>query len=405
MANRTVFRGETHYAFAPIDGRGETRFTSPYGITVDSKGVLYVADTGNNRIQKVLQDGTVTTVAGSPRRGEEGGFADGPALAARFYNPTGITIDGEGVLYIADTMNNHIRKVLPDGTVSTIAGSHEIGREGGFADGPGFAARFNLPQGITIDKKGVLYVADTGNNRIRKILQDGTVTTIAGSEDGFADGPGLAARFSQPRGITIDGEGVLYIADYRNHRIRKVLQDGTVGTIAGSEAGFADGQGAAARFYYPQNITIDKEGVLYVADTLNRRIRKVLQNGTVSWMVGIGTDAEFLARGRPDIRFYNPNGIVIDSKGVLYVSDTDMNQIWKITPQIDRANAMMAQQLYRNSPLEGTEDRARLPGNLMALIGTYAGVDPGRTIGSRIRPGKARRTRRIRKTRKTRRRL
>jgi DNA-binding beta-propeller fold protein YncE len=154
--------------------------------------------------------------------------------------------------------------------VSTIAGGEE-----GFADGKGSAAQFYHPAGIAIDAVGNLYVADFGNSRIRKVTPKGEVSTIAGSKIGFADGSGNAAQFFSPSGIAIDAAGNLYVADTYNHRIRKVTPKGEVSTIAGSEEGFADGQGSAAQFNIPFGIAIDAAGNLYVAAAFNHRIRKI----------------------------------------------------------------------------------------------------------------------------------
>ena len=271
----TLAGGEEGFA----DGKGSVvRFDHPHGIALDTAGNLYVADSFNNRIRKVTPNGEVSTLAGDGERS----FADGKGSAAQLNEPNGLTIDATGNLYVADTWNARIRKVTPDGEVTTFAGGVDDGySEGDFADGQGRNARFYDPFDITIDAEGILYVADSGNQRIRKVTPDGVVTTLAGGNNegkrSFADGKGNNARFFWPSGIAVDAAGNLYVADTDNQRIRKVTPDGVVTTLAGSgEKGFADGEGSSARFCRPRGITIDAEGNLYVADSGNHRIRKIV---------------------------------------------------------------------------------------------------------------------------------
>jgi sugar lactone lactonase YvrE len=244
---------------------GDAEFCFPNGIASDAAGNLYVADTANDRIRKITPAGEVSTIAGGVH-----GFADGIGGDARFKLPSGIASDAAGNLYVADTANDRIRKITPAGEVSTLAGD-----EYGFADGVGSDARFKLPFGITSDAAGNLYVADHYNNRIRKITPAGVVSTIAGSEEGFADGIEGDARFHRPTGIVVDAAGNLYVADSGNDRIRKITQAGVVSTLAGGEEGLADGVGSDARFNEPRGIAIDAAGNLYVADYGNDRIRKI----------------------------------------------------------------------------------------------------------------------------------
>jgi sugar lactone lactonase YvrE len=243
-------------------------FNLPRGITTDGTN-LYVADKGNEKIRKiVISTGEVTTLAGSGATGS----TDATGTAASFYSPTGITTDGTN-LYIADAGNNKIRKiVISTAVVTTLAGSGVAGS----TDATGTSASFNYPRGITTDGTN-LYVADTWNNKIRKIeISTGVVTTLAGSgATGSTDATGTSASFNSPRGITTDGTN-LYVADYNNHKIRKiVISTAVVTTLAGSGvAGSTDATGTSASFNYPEGITTDGTN-LYVADRNNNKIRKI----------------------------------------------------------------------------------------------------------------------------------
>ncbi|PKF72292.1 T9SS type A sorting domain-containing protein [Chryseobacterium sp. PMSZPI] len=247
------------------DGNGTAaQFKNPSWLCSDSNGNLYISDNANHRIRKITPQGQVSTLAGSTS-----GYADGIGTAAQFNSTSGICIDGSGNLYVSDYDNHRIRKITPQGQVSTFAGSTQ-----GYVDGLGTAAQFNNPTGIAIDPSENLYVADSNNHRIRKITPQGQVSTLAGSTSGYADGSGTTAQFYYPYGIAIDPSGNLYVSDHINNRIRKVTQQGQVTTVAGSTEGNADGSGTAAQFKLPSGIIINT-GNLYVADNGNHRIRKI----------------------------------------------------------------------------------------------------------------------------------
>ena len=240
------------------------------GIAIDGSGNLYVADSNNNMIRKITSAGVVTTLAGSITSGH----ADGTGAAASFYNPFGVAVDGSGNLYVGDTRNHMIRKITSAGAVTTLAGSTTPGS----ADGTGVTAYFNLPGGVAVDGSGNIYVADGNNNMIRKITSAGAVTTLAGSTTyGYADGTGIAASFNYPWGVAVDGSGNLYVADNNNNMIRKITSAGVVTTLAGSTtSGHADGTGVAATFNRPWDVAVDGSGSVYVADTYNNMIRKIV---------------------------------------------------------------------------------------------------------------------------------
>lgn len=252
------------------DGTGSAAsFNAPTRIAVDSSGNVYVADQGNHEIRKITPAGVVTTLAGSTTAGSTNGTGSG----ASFYYPIGIAVDSSGNVYVGDSSNNEIRKITPAGVVTTIAGSTTAGSNNGI----GSAASFNSPRGLAIDLSGNLYVADAYNNQIRKITPAGVVTTFAGSTTaGSSDGTGSTATFNLPVDVAIDSNGSLYVADANNNEIRKITPAGVVTTIAGSTiVGSTNGNGAAASFNSPRGLAVDSNGNVYVADTNNNQIRKI----------------------------------------------------------------------------------------------------------------------------------
>jgi sugar lactone lactonase YvrE len=312
--------------------RSAARFSTPQGIAVDRNGNIYVADSFNYTIRKVTPAGVVTTVAGRVN----GGSNDGQGRDAGFGNPAGIAVDDSGNVFVADTSNSGIRKITPAGIVTTLAG----GSSSGSADGVGRAAGFHLPYGVAVDKSGHVYVADKGNDSIRKITSTGEVTTLAGltgGSSGRTDGIGNAARFSFPHGLVVDRSGNLFVSDNNNHTIRKITPDGVVTTLAGL-AGFSgqsDGNNNAARFYLPSGMAIDSSGNLFVADCLNHTIRKISSEGTVTTWAGIAETAD--KGGSEDgavnvARFKQPRGIAADTSGNIYVADAGNSTIRRITP-------------------------------------------------------------------------
>jgi sugar lactone lactonase YvrE len=266
------------------DGIGaNARFNQPSGLVIAGNGNIYVADTGNATVRKIAPDGTVTTLAGSPANR---GNVDGVGSAASFASPAGIALDGGGNLYVADAMNATVRKIAPDGTVSTLAGTP--GNRGD-ADGTGAAARFNFPNGIAVDAGGNLFVTDTYNDTIRMISPAGAVTTLAGSAgvSGSNDGAGAGALFNQPYNLAVDSAGTIYVADTANATIRKVTTARAVTTVAGMPgvAGLGDSAGGIVLFNQPHGLVIDGAGSIFIADTGNAAIRKLAADGTVTTLL------------------------------------------------------------------------------------------------------------------------
>jgi sugar lactone lactonase YvrE len=298
------------------------RFYKPTGVALDASGNIYVADLSNRRIRKITPTGTVTTLAGSGIAG----YADGTGTAAQFDGPYGVAVDASGNVYVADAYNHRIRKITPAGIVSTLAGSGASG----FADGDGIAAKFYAPTGVAVDGSGNIYVADCNNHRIRKISPVGIVTTLAGgSTFGDTDGNVSVARFRRPGGITVDASGNIYVADTFNGRIRKITSAGEVSTLAGSTRGFSEGVGTLAQFHDPVGVALDASGNCYVGDEENDRIRKITPDGTVSTLAG-GYLAGFTNGSGTDAQFRSPVGIALDASGNIYIADYLNHAIRKI---------------------------------------------------------------------------
>src|SRR5579863_2020256 len=258
-------------------------FNQPANIIEDGAGNFFVADFGNNEIRKITTSpapAVVSTFAGSI----SAGFINAPA-PGKFHSPDRIAIDATGNIYVPDFGNNAIRKISPTGIITTIAGTGVAGS----TDGPLASATFRQPAGVCLDAAGNLYVADLGNNKIRKInLTAGTVSTFAGSGTaGSADGPGTTATFNQPASIVFNAAGNMYVADFGNNEIRIVTTSGTVSTFAGSTSpGSNDGIGAGASFFEPAGVCFDTSGNLYVADFGNNAIRKITPSAVVTLLAG-----------------------------------------------------------------------------------------------------------------------
>ena len=280
--------------YASVDGTGTSAsFYMPDDIVLDASGNMYVSDFGSNKIRKITPNGVVTTFAGSGVTGS----ANGNGVNASFNHPRGLAIDATGNVLVADRDNNVIRKITPSGDVTTYAGSGAWGSTNG-ASG---SARFNSPNGVAVDASGNLFVTDGNNNLIRKIDTNGNVSSFA--------------SVANPFGIAIDAAGNLYVTERDNNLVRKIAPNGVVTTLAGTGvSGSADGPGLSASFNYPSGITVDASGNVYVADKSNNKIRKIAPNGEV-------TTVAFVA---------DVTGIAVDVSGVMYAS-TGRNRIKKIS--------------------------------------------------------------------------
>jgi prepilin-type N-terminal cleavage/methylation domain-containing protein len=286
-----------------VDAIGSAaRFNNLYGITIDSNGNLYVSEFVDNRIRKITPNGTVSTFAGSGLQG----LANGAAGSAKFYNPTGLAIDASDNIYVADTGNNVVRKITQAGVVSTVAGTGTAG----FSDGAAASAQFNGLRGVAVDAGGNVFVADCLNYRIRKISTSGTVTTFAGSGTrGSVDGPAATAQFAAAMSsIVVDSSGNVFTTTYG--AVRKVTPSGTVSTVVGY----------GGDVQAPSGLGIDKSNNLYISDIFSLSVYKITPSGVETKIAGTG-DQAWIDGLTSIAAFSNPNGVTVDPLGNIYVTD------------------------------------------------------------------------------------
>ena len=323
----TTFAG-TANAPGNVNGTGAAaRFSTPRGLGIDGAGNIYIADTNNDIIRAITAAGSVSTLAGSPQPQS----ADATGVSARFNFPNSVAADLAGNVYVADLLNHTIRKITSLGIVSTFAGMPGVA---GSSDGAGTDARFSSPTAVALDRTGSLYVADAGNNTIRKISVAGDVSTLAGlaGTRGGVDGTGTTARFDRPSGIAVDAAGIVYVSDSYNHIIRMITTSGAVTTLAGTAGQFGnlDATGPAALLYFPGALAVDASSNVYVADQ-DRMIRKITPSGVVTTLAGSSV------RGSADgvgtsAQFDHPGGIAVNVGGNLFVADSNNNTIRTVTP-------------------------------------------------------------------------
>jgi uncharacterized protein (TIGR03437 family) len=314
----------------------------PAAVWIDSKGNLYIADQFNNRI-RLVTGANIATVAGN---GTPGYTGDPPpatvATAAEINGPDSMILDSKGNLYIADTQNSLVRIVSAAGTISTYAGNFSAGAGFGGDGGQANVAQLFAPAGLAMDSSGNLYISDNKNNRIRKVTSAGVITTVVDSNGnpGFAGNGGLAtqAHLTGPRGLFIDGNGALYIADTGSNMIRKVVA-GTITLVAGSTNGLPGfsgdgGQATNAQLHGPTSVAVDTCGNVYIADATNGVVRMVTPDGAINTIAGIYNHTGFSGDGGPALsaQLNFPTGVGVDSKGNVYVADTQNAVIRLLTP-------------------------------------------------------------------------
>jgi uncharacterized protein (TIGR03437 family) len=297
---------------------------TPDGLAFDAQGNLYVAEASNHRVRRIALNGTITTVAGTGRSGLDGD--GGPATQASLHGPTFLAFDAAGNLYIADSRNHKVRKVTPGGIITTVAGNGKAGFSGD--GGKAVDAQLQQPTGLAVDAAGNLYIADTNNNRIRKVeASDGTISTFAGNGfPGFSGdgGPASNASFNFPVGLVFDRNGQLFLTDAGNARLRRIATDGRISTIAGTGVfGFSGDSGlaTAARITDAYQLTFGADGSLYFADGSNQRIRRIAPDNRISTVMGdrFGTSAEGVAPSAFALAF--PIGVAVDAAGNVFAAD------------------------------------------------------------------------------------
>jgi len=330
----TVIAGNGIQWFSGDGGPGASAsVNTPSGLAVDANGNVYLADQESHRIRKVSPNGIITTVAGN---GEPGFSGDnGPATRAQLNFPFGVALGRDGSLYIGERYNHRVRRISPSGTITTVAGTGVDGFSGDNV--PATSARLNEPRGVAVDANDNLYIADFGNNRIRKVTPAGIITTVAGDgvpRFGGDNGPATSASLEFPNGVVVDGAGNIYIADTQTHRIRRVAAgSGIITTVVGSgNATFAGDAGPAtsASLNYPSAVALDAAGTLYIADFGNQRVRRVA-GGAINTLAGNGAfkysgDGAAATSASLD----TPMGVAVDSRGNLYIADTQNHRVRRV---------------------------------------------------------------------------
>ncbi len=357
-----------------VDGgpAANAQLDQPRGLARDASGNLYIADGNNCRIRKLTPNGIITTVAGNGVPGYSGD--NGPATSAQLAYQLGIAVNAAGELFIADSFNHRIRKVSANGIITTIVGNGFPGYSGD--GGPAASAQINNPNDVAVDADGTLYIADYSNYRIRKVSPNGIVTTIAGTGvQGYSGdgGPAAGAQLSTIWGLTLDGGGNLYMADYLNHRIRKIAANGVITTVAGNGAYGFSGDGGLARsasLAYPSGVALDPGGNLYILDGDNYAIRKVATDGIITTIAGTGSPGYSGDGGRATgAQLGTSWGLIADPAGNVYFSDSGNNAIRVLKP----ISAFLLVSAVANAASNLTGGVA--PGEIVTVYGTMLGPD------------------------------
>jgi sugar lactone lactonase YvrE len=331
----TTFVGRTNAGFSGDLGPAtNASLRSPVGVAFDAAGNLFIADTYNNRIRKVDTNGIITTVAGKGTSGPPGD--GGAATNASIVTPNGVAVDSAGNIFIAETGNSHIRKVRTDGTIITVAGTAFFGFSGD--GGPATNAALHNPQGLALDSFGNLLIADTGNNRIRAIKPDGIIMTVAGRGSAMFSGDGGAATnayLNGPTGICVDSAGNWFIADMYNSRIRKVDTNGIISTGAGKSAFSFSGDGGPATnatLNHPVGVAADSRGNLFIADSGNNRVREVARDGVINTVAGQATAGFSGDNGPATLASLNyPTAVAVVGSDHVFIADSSNNRIRTVT--------------------------------------------------------------------------
>lgn len=381
--SEAAFAETAGYTISTVAGHGEAGFggdggpatkallNRPCAVAVDTEGNLYIADYMNNRVRKVQRDGTIITLAGTGEAGDAGD--GGPAVKARLRGPYGVSVDRHGNVYVADQRNHRIRRIARDGTISTVAGTGKRGSSGD--GGPATAASLDGADATVTDTDGNLYIADSGNHRVRKVSTAGTITTIAGTTRGYSGdgGPAVGAQLNLPAALALDGAGNLYVGDFRNHVVRKITRDGMIHTVAGSgKRGFNGDNIPATKadLNEPGGVAALPDGSLIIADGVNCRVRCVGSDGIIRTIAGTGHRG-FSGDGGParDAELSVIDILAADRDGNIYVADHTNNRIRKLAPT-------RAEGSHGNSPSKST-----LADQIKELEKQYQGISDELELG------------------------
>lgn len=310
----------------------------PTAVAIDSKGNVFIADDMNQRIRKVTPKGIITTVVGTGQRKPE--TPDGPPLEMNLHQAYGVAVDSQDNLYVLNRGYGRVYKITPGGALKTIIGTGERGYNG---DGiPATEAMVDWPDHLVVDDSGIIYLADTWNNRIRKVTADGIIHTIAGNgvKGSTGDGgPAVDAQIRSPAAIALGPDGSLYFAEFSGHRIRKISTDGIITTVAGTGTAGYNGEGiiaTEAQLGEPCGVAVDRDGLVYIGEQLNHRIRVVTKSGHIYTVAGTG-EPGFSGAGGPATaaRLWNPDIIAFDKEDNLYFPDNRNSVIRKLTRSVN----------------------------------------------------------------------
>jgi uncharacterized protein (TIGR03437 family) len=349
------------------------------GLAVDAQGNVYLAEELNNRIRKVDTSGVITTFAGTGSAGFSGD--NGPAAQAQLNGPLGVCVSPSGDLYVNDNGNKRVRKISPAGTITTVAGNGSAAHSGD--GGPATAAGMAIPIRCAVDRSGILYIVDQGAHRIRKVDAGGVISTYAGNgSQGFSGdgGPAAQASMNNPTALATDAAGNLYVTDQFNQRIRRIDGSGTIQTIAGNGNPAFSGDGGpatSAALNYPGGIVVDAGGSLYIVDSVNQRVRKV-SGGTISTIAGTGA-AGYSGDGGPALQAQvnAPFAITIDATGNLYIGDTTNNRVRKIAGLSAQAGPSLTAAGITNAASFQT---GIAPGGIVTIFGSNLGAAAGQVL-------------------------
>jgi trimeric autotransporter adhesin len=358
------------------------QFVVPVDVSVDGNGNLFIADQGNYRIREVNAAGVINSVAGTTDNGR-------PASFAQLYFPNTVVADGDGNVFIADTDAHRIRKITPAGIMTIVAGNGSAGFSGD--GGPAISAQLYYPAAIAVDAAGSLFIADTRNERVRKVTPDGIITTVAGNLTGRAagdGGPALQAQLIEPAGVAVDAAGNLFIAEAAGNRVREVNTAGVISTIAGNGTyGFSGDGGPAlsAQLALPTGIAVDGAGDVFIADSMNNRIRIVTPDGIINTAAGNGTAGSGGDGGNAvAAQITYPQGVAVDGARNLYIADAGNNRIRMVTPA-GVISTVAGTGTYGFSGDGGAASAAQIAGPFSVAVGGINTLFIADTFSSRIR--------------------